>query len=36
VIQQPDPEVERVPTMRIEGLDELAGRIAAVTSAACG
>ena len=30
VIQQEDPDVERVPTMRIDGLGELPGRIAAV------
>jgi hypothetical protein len=36
VIQQQDPDVERVPTIGVDGLDELAGRIAAVSSAACG
>ena len=35
IIQQGDPEAERVPTMRIDSLAELPGRIAAFNAAGC-
>ena len=35
IIQQGDPEAERVPTMRIDSLAELPGRIAAFNAATC-
>ncbi len=34
-IQQEDPDAERVPTMRVDSLAELPGRIAAFNAAAC-
>ena len=34
-IQQDDPDAERVPTMRIDSLAELPGKIAAFNAAAC-
>ena len=34
VIQQDDPDADRVPTMRIDSLSELPGRISAVNAAA--
>ncbi len=35
IIQQGDPEADRVPTMRIDSLAELPGRIAAFNAAGC-
>ena len=35
IIQQGDPDAERVPTMRIDSLAELPGRIAAFNAAGC-
>ena len=35
IIQQGDPEAERVPTMRIDSLAELPGRIAAFNAGGC-
>ena len=35
IIQQDDPDAERVPTMRIDSLAELPGRIAAFNAAGC-
>jgi FMN phosphatase YigB (HAD superfamily) len=35
IIQQGDPEADRVPTMRIDSLAELPGRIAAFSAATC-
>ena len=34
-LQQDDPDAGRVPTMRIDSLAELAGRIAAFNAAGC-
>ena len=35
IIQQDDPDADRVPTMRIDSLAELPGRIAAFNAAGC-
>ncbi len=35
IIQQNDPEADRVPTMRIDSLVELPGKIAAFNAATC-
>ena len=35
IIQQDDPDAERVPTMRIDSLAELSGKIAAFNAEAC-
>ncbi len=35
LIQQADPDADRIPTMRIDSLAELPGKIAAINAAAC-
>ena len=35
MIQQDDPDADRVPTMRIDSLAELPGKIAAFNAATC-